>query len=160
MADVGNEIRKYFQEIASASVASNEKAAKFAANVSKESKAKDAQLHAMTAQIQALTSTVASLSTAIANAAKAKGGGGGGGGGGGERMFKFTQNMGAYCSTHGHHPVGANHTSLTCTEIRKGHNDLATTNHRFGGCNFWPGLNKVKSSQQDHPSYKGKSANN
>jgi len=33
MADVGDEIRKYIQEIASASVASNEKAAKLAANV-------------------------------------------------------------------------------------------------------------------------------
>jgi hypothetical protein len=86
MADVGNEIRKYIQEIASASVASNEKVAEFAANVSKESKAKDAQLQAMTAQIQALTCTVATLSTAIANAANANGGGdscGGGGGGGG-----------------------------------------------------------------------------
>ena len=69
MADIGDKIRKYFQEIASASVASNEKAAEFAANVSKEFKAKDAQLHAMTAQIQVLTSTVASLSKAIANAA-------------------------------------------------------------------------------------------
>jgi hypothetical protein len=42
MADVGEEIRKYIQEITSASVANNEKAAEFAANVSEESKAKDA----------------------------------------------------------------------------------------------------------------------
>ncbi len=34
MADVGNKIRKYIQEIVSVTVASNEKAAKFAANVS------------------------------------------------------------------------------------------------------------------------------
>jgi hypothetical protein len=70
MADVGDEIRKYIQEIASASVVSNEKAAEFAANVSEESKAKDAQFQAMTAQIQALTNTVATLSTQIAAAAK------------------------------------------------------------------------------------------
>ena len=82
MADIGDEIWKYIQEIASASVTSNEKAAEFAANVSEESKAKDAQLQAMTAQIQAFTSTVATLSTAIANAAKANGGSGGGGGNG------------------------------------------------------------------------------
>ncbi len=44
MADVGNKIRKYIQEIASTSVASNKKTAKWAANVSKESKAEDAQL--------------------------------------------------------------------------------------------------------------------
>ena len=35
MADVGDKIRKYILEIASATVASNEKAAKFGANVSK-----------------------------------------------------------------------------------------------------------------------------
>ena len=40
MADVGNEIRKYIQEIASASVASNKKMAEWVANVSKESRLK------------------------------------------------------------------------------------------------------------------------
>ncbi len=49
MANIGNKIQKYIQEIASASVASNEKTAKWAANVSKESKAKDTQLQAMMA---------------------------------------------------------------------------------------------------------------
>ena len=82
MADVGDEIRKYIQEIASASVASNENAAEFAANVSKESKAKDAQFQAMTAQIQALTNTIATLLTAIAAAAKNGDSGSGGGAGG------------------------------------------------------------------------------
>jgi uncharacterized protein (DUF885 family) len=94
IADVGEKILKYIQEITSASVASNEKAAEFAANVSEESKAKDAQFQAMTAQIQALTNTVALLSTQIAAAAKEHGGGGGGCGGGSgngsgnERTFK------------------------------------------------------------------------
>ena len=166
MADVCNEIRKYIQEIASASVASNEKAAEFIANVNEESKTKDAQFQAMTAQIQALMTTIAMLSTQITAAAKngdGDSGGGGGGsssGGGGERRFAFTRNMGAYCSTHGHHPVGMNHNSVTCTNKPEGHNDLATADHRFSGSNFWPGLSKVKPSQQDHVSYKGKSANN
>jgi hypothetical protein len=121
MADVGNKIWIYIKEITSASVASNKKKAKWAANVSKEFKAKDAQLQAITAQIQTLTNTVATLSTAIVAAAKQGGGGGGSSssgnniGGGGERTFKFTGPMGAYCSTHGHHPVGVNHTSATCT---------------------------------------------
>jgi hypothetical protein len=173
MADIGDEIQKYIQEIASTSVASKEKMAKWAANISKESKAKDAQFQAMMAQIQALTNTVAMLSTAIVAAAKengssgdgsggdgsgGSGGGGNNGGGGGKRTFKFTRNMGAYCSTHGHHPVGANHTSATCTHKREGHINIATANHCFGGSNFWPGLSKVKSSQHDHISYKGKSA--
>jgi hypothetical protein len=137
----------------------------------------------MTAQTQALTNTVATLSIAIAAVAKENGGGGGGvssgggsggggggggtggtggggnnGGGGGERTFKFTRNMGAYFSTHGHHPVGANHTSATCMHKREGHNNIATANHHFGGSYFWPGLSKVKSSQHNHISYKGKSA--
>ena len=72
--DVGNEIRIYIQEIASPSVASNQKVAKFAANVSKEAKAKDTQFQAMTAQIQALINTVAMLLTAIAAVAKENGG--------------------------------------------------------------------------------------
>ncbi len=70
MADVNDEIRKYIQEIASASVASSEKTAEWAANINKESKAKDAQLQAMMAQIQALTNTVTMLSKAITAAAK------------------------------------------------------------------------------------------
>ncbi len=90
------------------------------------------------------------------------GGGSGGssnnGGRGGKRTFNFMHNMGAYCSTHGHHPVDANHTSATCTHKREGHNNIATAKHRFGGSNFWPGLSKVKSSQHNHISYKGKSA--
>ena len=105
----------------------------------------------MTAQIQAFTNTVAMLSKAIAAAAKENGGDGGGsggggggggggsgdgGGGGGEHTFKFTRKMGAYCSTHGHHPVGMNHASATCTNKRDGHNNLATADHHFGGCNF------------------------
>jgi hypothetical protein len=164
MTDFGNKIRKYIQEIASASVTSNEKTAEWAANVIKESKTKDAQLQAMTAQIQALTNTVATLSKAIAAAEKQGGGGSGGGsngvsgsgnniGGGGERTFKCTRNMGAYCSTHGHHPVGANHTSATCMHKQESHNNTATADHRFGGSNFWPGLYKVKSSQHNHISY-------
>ena len=175
MAVFGDEIRKYIQEITSASAANNNKAAEFAANVSKESKAKDAQLQAMTAQIQALTNTVVALSTSIANAAKVNGSsdsdggdGGGGSGGGdegggrggrGERPFRATRNMGAYCWTCGHHPVGVNHTSVTCKNKREGHNDLATADHRFSGSNSWPKPNKVKSSQQDHPQFKSKSAN-
>jgi hypothetical protein len=61
MADVGEEIQKYIQEIASATVSSNKKTVEWAANVSKEAKTKDTQLQAMTAQIQALSNTVATL---------------------------------------------------------------------------------------------------
>jgi hypothetical protein len=117
------------------------------------------------------TNTIATLSKAIAAAAKQGGsgsGGGGGGvsgsgnniGGGGEHTFKYTRNMGAYCSMHGHHPVGTNHTSTTCMHKRESHNNTATADHHFGGSNFWLELSKVKSSQHNHFSYKGKSAPN
>jgi hypothetical protein len=133
MADVGDAIQRYIQEIVNATVASNKKTAKWAANVSKEAKAKDDQLKAMTAQIQALTNTIAMLSTAIAVVAKENknpnedgGGGGSGSDGGGRnhgrggrnmdnRAFRYTCNMGSYSLLHGHHPVGINHTSTTCT---------------------------------------------
>jgi hypothetical protein len=172
MTDVGNKIQKYIQEIARSTVTSNKKTAKWAANVSKEAKAKDDQLKAMTTQIQALTNTIATLSTAIAAAAKENkkpndGGGSGGGGsynrGHGGRYrdngaFRYTRNMGGYCSTHGHHPVGINHTSATCTKKCYNHNGSATTTNCIGRCMFWLGVTRVRPSQQDHQSYKGKSA--
>jgi hypothetical protein len=125
----------------------------------------------MTTQIQALANTIATLSKAIVAATKQGSSGGGSSSGGvsgsgnnicrvGKRTFKYTRNMGAYCSTHGHHPVGANHTSATCTHKQKSHNNTATADHCFGGSNFWLGLSKVKSSQHDHISYKVKSAPN
>ncbi len=170
MADVGDKIQKYIQEIASATVASNEKTAEWASNVSKEAKAKNDQLKAMTAQIQALTNTVAMLSTAIAAAAKENenpnnGGGGGSGrncghgsGNRDNRAFHYTRNMGGYCSMHGHHPVGINHTSAMCTQKRDNHNNSTTATNCMGGCTFWLGVTRVRPSQQDHQSYKGKSA--
>jgi len=71
MADVGDKIRKCIQEIASASVASNEKAAEFAANVSEESKAKDAQFQAKqrTATAAATVAQAAVMQAAAAAAA-------------------------------------------------------------------------------------------
>jgi hypothetical protein len=170
MADVGNKIQKYIQEIASATVASNEKTAEWAANVSKEGKAKNDQLKAMMAQIRALTNTIATLSTAIAAAAKENNtpndGSGGGSGGGCNRgcgsgnrddgAFRYMRNMGGYCSTHDHHPVDINHTSTMCTQKRDNYNSSTTATNCMGGCMFWPGITRVRPSQQDHQSYKGK----
>jgi hypothetical protein len=183
MTNVGNKIQKYIQEIASGTAASNKKTAKWAAKVSKEAEAKDDQLKAMTAQIQALTNTLAMLSTAITAAAKENknpngsggggsgGGGGGGGGSGGHdrgcggrnrdgRAFHYMHNMGGYCSMHGHHPVCINHTSAMCTRNCDNHNNSTTATNCMGGCMFWPGVTRVRPSQQDHQSYKGKSASN
>ena len=166
MADVGDEIRKYIQEIASATIASNDNASERAANVQEDTKTKDTQLASMAAQIQALTNTVAALTSALAALVGKVSGNdsanstGSSGSGASKGTFKFTRNMGAYCYQCGHHPVGINHTSATCSKKGENHNDLATTNQRFGGSTYWPGLTKVKQSQQDHESYKGKSAPN
>jgi hypothetical protein len=157
MADVSNEIQTYIQEIASATVASNKKTVEWSTNMSKEAKAKDDQLKAMTAQIQALTNTIATLSTAIAAAAKENtnpnndGDGGGGGSGGGRNCgrgsgnrddgaFCYTCNMGGYCLMHGNHPVGINHTSVRCPQKYDNHNNSATAMNCMGSCMFWLGV--------------------
>jgi hypothetical protein len=74
--------------------------------------------------------------------------------------FKYTRNMGNYCWSHGRHPVGVKHDSSTCTHKKEGHQDVATATNRMGGDKFWPIATKVKPSQQEHASYKGKSAPN
>ena len=77
-----------------------------------------------------------------------------------EDMLKVSRKK-TYCWSHGHHPVGAKHTSIACTNKKEGHQDAATATNRMGGDNFWPRTNKVGSSQQGHASYKeGKSALN
>jgi hypothetical protein len=68
------------------------------------------------------------------------------------------RNMGGYCLMHGHHPVSINHISTKCTQKRDNHNGSTTATHCMGGCMFWLGITRVRPSQQDHQSYKGKSA--
>jgi hypothetical protein len=52
------------------------------------------------------------------------------------------------------------HDSVTCTHKKDGYKDGATATNCMGGENFWPRKYKVKPSQQEHASYKGKSAPN
>jgi hypothetical protein len=59
IADVGNKISKYIQDIAGATIEDKERTAELAANISKASRAKDAQIDSITAQIKLLTNTVA-----------------------------------------------------------------------------------------------------
>ncbi len=152
MTDVGNKIRKYIQEIASATVADKEKSTEWAANMNESEKKKDAKINVMTMQIKILTNAVAALSKAIATkenvnpnggggggngGSRGGGGSGGGGSGGGEqRLFAYTRNMGAYCWSHGFHPVGANHTSATCIKKMDNHKDNATWSECMGGNKF------------------------
>jgi hypothetical protein len=145
-ADVGNEQWKHIQEIAIAAAAEKESAAK----ISKETKAKDAQILAMTAQIKTLTDTIAALMKSFGNKENAPPNTGNTNLGSNARQFNWTRNMGAYCWSHGHHAAGAKHTSRTCSKKKEGHIDDAMAMDRKGGDKFWPMINKVKESQQDH----------
>jgi hypothetical protein len=112
------------------------------------------------AQIQALTNTVATLLESITVAAKdnikpnaggsdGSGDGVGGNRGGGNsngRPFQFTHNMGGYCFTCGHHPIGANNTSAICKQKCKGHNNSTTATNCMNGSTHWLGIRKVKPS--------------
>jgi hypothetical protein len=169
---VGNEIQKYIQEIASATVANKAKTAELAANISKATKTKDTQINSITTQIKLMTDTVALLLKSIANkennssnsggsGSSSSGGGSSSGSGlGGGHDFRYTRNMGNYCWSCGHHPVGVKHNSITCTHKKDGHKDGATATNCMGGDNFWPRKYKVKPSQQEYTIYKGKSAPN
>ena len=123
MANVGDEIRKYIQDIASATAENKERTAELAAKVHESERIKDTQIAATTAQIKILADAMAVLTKLIKNKeTNVRGGndggisGGSGGGGGrsgrgdsssdpGNRTFWFPQNMGKYCWSHGHHPV-------------------------------------------------------
>ncbi len=48
------------------------------------------------------------------------------------------RNMGAYCWTHGFHPVGVTHDSKTCEFKKDGHRDDATYSNRYEGNTYWP----------------------
>ena len=132
----------------------------------------------MTAQIKMLADAMAVLTKSAknkeTNVSGGNDGGIGGGGSGvggrsgrdgsgsdpGNRTFRFPRNMGKYCWSHGHHPVGAKHDSHTCTHKKTGHNNDATATNRMGGNNYWPKSNRISPTDQDHISYKGKSASN
>jgi hypothetical protein len=153
MADYGDEIREYIQQLASASAANN--ATDTAANVQATNK-----LTTMEAEIKKLTATIASMANKIngkninPNSGES---------GGGERdsrrpQMKKLRNMGAYCSLHGFHPVGLNHDSTTCNWKKPEHKIEATWCNRLGGDLYWPNAKRVAIEQQNHPSWNGKAA--
>jgi hypothetical protein len=114
-ANVGNKLRRYIQEIVSAAAAGKESAA----NISKETKTKDAHICAMTMQIKTLTDAIAALMKSLANKGNTPPNTGNMNSVTTNRTFNWTCNMGAYCWSHGNHPVGAKHTSCSCTKKKK-----------------------------------------
>ena len=142
-ADVGNKLRKYIQEIAMAAAVEKESAA----NISKETKAKDAQILVMTTQIKMLADTITALIKCFGNKENAPPNMGNTNSGSNPHQFKWAPNMGAYCRSHGHHPVGAKHTSKTCSKKKVGHIDNTIATDHKGRDKFWLTINKVKESQ-------------
>ena len=147
MADIGDEIREYIANLASASVggAVQEQAA--------NAMGKTNQLDAMEAQIKALTDAVAKLVTAKENIEPNAGGGSGKKGERESRRPQATKlrNMGAYCHSHGFHPVGADHNSATCSWKKAEHKTEATWGNYLGGDMYWPLAKRVAIKQQEHP---------
>ena len=145
LADFGDKIRIYIARIATAAQDINS----------------NSQFEVLAAQIKALTKAVAKLSTgaksgdenANPNTARVKGTNA-------SRCPQYTKprNMGAYCHSHGFHPVGDDHTSATCKWKKEGHKDEATWSNWLSGNTFWPTDKAVALTQHNHSSWNSKSA--
>jgi hypothetical protein len=155
MADYGDEIRKYIQNLASASAA----ATNSAANVQTKDK-----LSAMEDKIKKLHAIIKKMATKINNKENQHTNGGGGNGRqdggkfGDARRPQMTKlrNMGRYCHSHGFHPVGADHDSTTCRWKKADHKCKTTWLNRMGGDMFWPSVKCVAIEQHNATSWKGK----
>jgi hypothetical protein len=157
LAKYGNKIREYIQQLASAGAAN---ATDNAVNVQTKEK-----LTMCKGEIKKLTATLAAMAAKVTNSKNWDPNRGASRGGSSNRMSRQPQmkkicNMGAYCSSHGFHPVGANYNSVTCrNQWRKPkHNIAATWTNRLDGDMFWPSTKQMAIEQQDHPTWKGKSA--
>ncbi len=157
MADYGDEIREYIQQLASASAANN--ATDTAANVQTTNK-----LTTMEVEIKKLTATIASMANKLNSNPNPNPNGKNINPNSGEiegiqkNPYKKLRNMGGYCSSHGFHPVGIKHNSATCINKKPEHKSEATWCTRLGGDMAWPSAKRVTVEQQEHPSWKGKMA--
>ncbi len=149
MADYGDKIRKYIQQLASAGTA---KATDTAANIQTKEK-----LTLMEAEIKKFTITIALMTSKFngENINPNKEEHGGSEQNSRRLQRKTLRNMGAYCSLHGFHPVGLNHNSTTCNRKKPKHKTEATWSNRLGGDMHWPTANWVAVEQQSHPLWKG-----
>jgi hypothetical protein len=132
MADHGDKIREYIQQLASASAANN--ATNTAANIQTTDK-----LTMMEAEIKKLTATITSMATKINGNSNPNPNGKNINPNSGAREgrqghpFKKLRNMGAYCSSHGFHPIGIKHNSVACIYKKPEHKSKATWCNRLRG---------------------------
>jgi hypothetical protein len=148
MADVGDKIREYIQQLASAGAAN---ATDKADNVQTKKK-----LATKEAEIKKLTATIAAMTTKMSNNENCNPNIGANRDSSREHVTRRPQmaklhNMGAYCHLHGFHPVGANHDSITCNWKKDGRNSAATWTSRLGGDMCWPSAKQVAIKQHKHP---------
>ena len=111
MADYGNDIHEYIKQLASADVANTTDTA---AKVQTKDKFK---LMLMEAEIKKLTTAIALMASKFngENINPNKEDGGGSKRDSRHPQMKNLRNMGAYCGSHGFHPVGLDHNSTTCS---------------------------------------------
>jgi hypothetical protein len=180
LADMGDQIRDYIQQI------TGEKENKPPPAQYKPTTSSNSANEEMNKRIAKIEELLTTLTLANSQNNRNRGGGGndeknrGGGGnddknrgGGGDdkrddkekrnrrpnnrdKPMFLARNMGAYCHSCGFHPVGVDHTSMTCQHKRANHNDDATWSNRCGGCMVWP--SRVREDQKSHESWAGKSA--
>ena len=155
LADIGDDLREFILTLQQSNLSNNSTnttVTDTTANV------KDDKYDAMTERMMAMEKMMKDMMKQLG--AKDKAGEGKNGKDGGKtKGFKYPRNMGGYCHSCGFHPIGATHDSNTCIRKKEGHVDTATWSNRgTNGCMDWPKEAKVKTSQQDHTSYKGKSA--
>jgi hypothetical protein len=141
MANYCNKIREYIQQLASTGAA---KATNTAANIQTKEK-----LTLMEAEIKNLTTTIALMTSKLngKNINPNKEEHGGSEQNSRRSQRKTLRNMGAYCSSHGFHPVGLNHNSTTCNRKKPEHKTEATWSNRLGGDMYWPTANWVAVEQ-------------
>ncbi len=130
MADAGDELHKYIQQLASAGAAN-------ATDTADNAQMKE-KLATMETEIKKLTATIAAMTAKMSNNEIRNPNIGTNRDGSRECVTRWPQmtrlrNMGAYCHSHRFHKVGANHDSTTCNWKKDGHNSAATWTKRLGG---------------------------
>ena len=110
----------------------------------------------MAEQLKSLHNAVAKLALTLVNKENTGGNSSGGGRDQEKKPYAKTCCMGAYCWSHGWHPVGENHTSATCNYKKEGHKTDITFTNIMGGSQIWPARDRVMPSQQTHATFAGK----
>ncbi len=148
MPNYGNKLQEWIQQIAS-NGANNE----LATNTQATNK-----IASMEAEIKKLTAAIAQMANKSNNSEDVNPNASSGGQPSRCPQNKKPRNMGGYCHSHSYHPFGADHTSANCSWKKDGHKDKATWTNTLGGDTFWPSERRVVINQQNHATWKGKSA--